>query len=137
MTRRSDPPDAVVQPDPVVLDGDTLTPRRVALIAREGAEARLAPAARARNDAARATLAALIESGADLYGVSTGVGALREHRINPDERASSGIAVLRSHAGGAGRALPATLVRAAMATRANQLAAGGAGVTAELLDALV
>jgi histidine ammonia-lyase len=120
-----------------VLDGDTLTPRRVALIAREGAEAQLAPAARARNDAARATLAALIDSGADLYGVSTGVGALREHRIDPRERASSGIAVLRSHAGGAGRALPATLVRAAMATRANQLAVGGAGVAAELLDALV
>lgn len=137
MAPASDPPDAVVQPDPVVLDGDTLTPRRVTLIAREGALAELTPEARARNDVARASLAALIEAGADLYGVSTGVGALREHRVEPGDRAGSGLALLRSHAGGAGRALPASLVRAAMATRANQLAAGGAGVSAELLDALV
>src|SRR5581483_9305185 len=45
--------------------------------------------------------------------------------------------LLRSHACGAGRVLTAELVRAAMATRANQLAAGGAGVAGELLDALV
>ncbi|HLI61035.1 MAG TPA: aromatic amino acid ammonia-lyase [Solirubrobacteraceae bacterium] len=137
MTPIAQPPGAILQPEPVVLDGDTLTPRRVALIAREGALAVLAPQARARNDAARATLAALIESGAELYGVSTGVGALRGHRVAADDRAGSGLALLRSHAGGAGRPLPATLVRAAMAARANQIAAGGAGVSAELLDALV
>jgi hypothetical protein len=45
VTRASDPPDAVIHPDPVVLDGDTLTPRRVGLIAREGALAQLAPEA--------------------------------------------------------------------------------------------
>jgi histidine ammonia-lyase len=137
VARPVDPPEAVVHPDPVVLDGDTLTPRRVALIAREGAEARLAPEARARNDAARATLAALLDSGAELYGVSTGVGALREQLVDPRDQAGTGFALLRSHAGGAGRPLPAHLVRAAMATRANQLAAGGAGVSAELLDTLV
>jgi histidine ammonia-lyase len=133
----ADPPEAVLQPDPVVLDGETLTPGRVALIAREGAEARLAPQARARNDRARETLAALIESGAALYGVSTGVGALREHAVDPAEWAGTGLSLLRSHAGGAGHALPAPLVRAAMAARANQLGAGGAGVSAGLLDALV
>lgn len=137
MPPAADPPEAVLQPDPVVLDGDTLTPRLVALIAREGAEARLAPQARARNDRARETLAALIASGAALYGVSTGVGALREHAVDPAEWAGTGLSLLRSHAGGAGRPLPASLVRAAMAARANQLAAGGAGVSAGLLDALV
>jgi len=133
----AEPPEAVLAPEPVVLDGDTLTPRLVARIAREGAEARLAPQARARNDRARETLAALIASGAALYGVSTGVGALREHPVDPADRAGTGLSLLRSHAAGAGRPLPATLVRAAMAARANQLAAGGAGVSAELLDALV
>ncbi len=137
MAPPTDPPEAVVQPDPVVLDGDTLTPRRVALIAREGAEALLAPEARARNDVARESLAALLASGAELYGVSTGVGALREHPVDPGDQAGTGLALLRSHAGGAGRPLPATLVRAALTTRANQLAAGGAGVSAELLDTLV
>jgi histidine ammonia-lyase len=50
----------------VVLDGATLTPREVALIAREGAEARLAPEARARNDAARGAIADLLARGDDL-----------------------------------------------------------------------
>ena len=45
--------------------------------------------------------------------------------------------LLRSHAGGAGRELSDELVRAAMAVRANQIGAGGAGVATELLDALV
>jgi histidine ammonia-lyase len=44
---------------------------------------------------------------------------------------------LRSHACGAGWPLRAERVRAAMATRANQLGAGGAGVAPGLLDGLV
>src|SRR4029077_16284148 len=43
----------------------------------------------------------------------------------------------RSHACGAGLILTAPVVRAAMATRANQIGAGGAGVASELLDTLV
>jgi histidine ammonia-lyase len=133
----SSPPVTARPPDPVVLDGDTLTAGHIASVAREGAEARLPAAARARNDAARATIETLLESGVELYGVSTGVGALRERRVAPGERRTHSLSLLRSHAGGAGAPLPATLVRAAMATRANQIAAGGAGVAAELLAALV
>ena len=45
--------------------------------------------------------------------------------------------LLRSHAAGAGPLLGDDVVRAAMAARANQIGAGGAGVTPALLDALV
>jgi histidine ammonia-lyase len=45
--------------------------------------------------------------------------------------------LLRSHACGAGRVLPVALVRAAMATRANQIGAGGAGIADELLSGVV
>jgi histidine ammonia-lyase len=130
-------PTVAAHPQPVVLDGDTLTPRHVALIARDGAEAQLSPEARTRNDVARATIQTLLDSGVDLYGVSTGVGALRERRVAPQDRATHALSLLRSHAGGAGPPLPAALVRAAMATRANQIAAGGAGVADELLQALI
>jgi histidine ammonia-lyase len=123
-------PTAAAPPDPVVLDGDTLTARHVALIAREGAEARLSAEARGRNDVARTTIETLLDSGVDLYGVSTGVGALRERRVEPEDRGTHALSLLRSHAGGAGAPLRATLVRAAMATRANQIAVGGAGVGA-------
>ena len=62
-------------PAPVVLDGAALTPKGVALIAREGAEARLGNGARDRNDRARDAIHALLARGDELYGVTTGVGS--------------------------------------------------------------
>jgi histidine ammonia-lyase len=121
----------------ILLDGATLTPDAVVRIARSGAPVELAAEARERNAAARRAVAAVLARGEELYGASTGVGPLREHHVEADDRAEHQLGLLRSHACGAGRELPAELVRAAMATRANQLGAGGAGVTDELLDALV
>jgi histidine ammonia-lyase len=121
----------------ILLDGATLTPDAVVRIARSGAPVELAAEARERNAAAHRAVAAVLARGEELYGASTGVGPLREHHVEADDRADHQLGLLRSHACGAGRELPAELVRAAMATRANQLGAGGAGVTDELLDALV
>jgi histidine ammonia-lyase len=109
----------------------------VARIAREGATAELAAEARSRNDAARQAADAVLDRGEELYGVTTGVGPLRGHRLDEEERAAHQIRLLRSHACGAGWPLRTERVRAAMATRANQLGAGGAGVAPELLDGLV
>lgn len=122
---------------PVILDGATLTPKRVALIARAGAAAQLSREARERNDRARDAIAALLARGGELYGVTTGVGALRAYRVPKNRREQYSVSLLRSHACGAGDPLPATVVRAAMATRANQIGVGGAGVAAELLEGLV
>ena len=137
-------PPAAVTPAPrlrpervVILDGATLTPRDVALIARDGAVARLSDEARTRNDGARRAIATLLARGDELYGVTTGVGALRDYRVPEQERERHSLGLLRSHACGAGRPLPAQIVRAAMATRANQIGAGGAGVAEELLDGLI
>ena len=121
----------------IVLDGESLTPGAVAAVARDGEAVALAPAARARNADARATLAALLERGEDVYGATTGVGALRDRQIDPPDREQLQWNLLRSHAVDAGPALPADVVRAAMVVRANQLGAGGAGVAEDLLDALV
>jgi histidine ammonia-lyase len=131
------PPSAAAPPGSVILDGATLTPKAVAQIARDGARTQLSDEARGRNDRARRALNALLERGDDLYGVSTGVGALRGYRVPEADRERYSLALLRSHACGAGNPLPAQVLRAAMATRANQLGAGGAGVAAELLDGLV
>lgn len=121
----------------IVLDGATLSPAAVAAIARHGASVALAPEARSRNDAARDAIARLLATGEHIYGVSTGVGALRGHRVAEEDREGYSVRLLRSHACGAGRPLATELVRAAMATRANQIGAGGAGVAHELLRALV
>jgi histidine ammonia-lyase len=125
------------RPSTVLLDGATLTPDGVAAIARDGAEARLSARARQRNDAARDAIATLLARGDDLYGVTTGVGALRAYRVPKGSRERYSLGLLRSHACGAGLVLSVPVVRAAMATRANQIGAGGAGIADELLKTLV
>jgi len=121
----------------IVLDGATLMPADVDAAARRGAPVELAPVARARNDTARQTIAALLERGEGLYGATTGVGALRDRAIADEDRERFQWNLLRSHAVSAGRPLAPELVRAGMVVRANQLGAGGAGVVAGLLDGLV
>jgi len=48
----------------------------------------LADEARSRNDAARLAADAVLERGQELYGVTTGVGPLREYRLDDEERVS-------------------------------------------------
>jgi len=121
----------------IVLGGTSLTPADVAAVARDGGAVELSPAARERNAAARAAIAAHLERGGALYGASTGVGALRDRQVAEGEREQLQLNLLRSHAVSAGAPLSPVLVRAGMVVRANQLGAGGAGVAPELLDALV
>ena len=122
---------------PIVLDGATLTPEAVAAVARRSCPVELASEARARNEEARRSIAALLERGEALYGATTGVGALRDRVIGDADRERFQWNLLRSHAVSAGRPLSIEHVRAGMVTRANQLGAGGAGVAPALLDALV
>jgi histidine ammonia-lyase len=120
-----------------VLDGATLTPAALALVARAQVPVRLAPEARERNESAARTVAALLGRGEPLYGANTGVGALSGRGLTGEELAEHALRLLRSHAAGGGPLLARDLVRAAMATRANQIGAGGAGIAPGLLDALV
>jgi histidine ammonia-lyase len=121
----------------IVLDGATLTPGAVSSVARDRAPVELAPAARERNQEARAAIAALLERGEPLYGATTGVGALRDRAIGDADRERFQWNLLRSHAVSAGRPLAPEVVRAGMVVRANQLGAGGAGVAPALLDGLI
>jgi histidine ammonia-lyase len=121
----------------VVLDGRAFEPAHVAAVVREGRPVSLGEEARARNAAAAAALDELIEGDTEVYGVTTGVGALRTRVISRGERPGQQLRLLRSHSCGAGRPLAPELVRATMVVRANQLGVGGAGVSTELLDALV
>jgi histidine ammonia-lyase len=121
----------------VRIDGRGLTPAGVAAVACEGAAVELAPEAAARNRAAAEAVAAILARGDPLYGVTTGVGVLRTRGVEGAERPDMQLRLLRSHAGGGGALLAPDVVRAAMVVRANQLGAGGAGVSPALLAALV
>jgi histidine ammonia-lyase len=121
----------------VVLDGRSLTTAAVGAVACEGASVTLDEAASARNAAAARGVDDLLERGEPIYGVTTGVGGFRSRAVPPQDRPGQQLRLLRSHACGAGRLLPPEAVRAAMVVRANQLGAGGAGVSDDLLRALV
>jgi histidine ammonia-lyase len=121
----------------IALDGRTLTPATVVAIVRGRAEAGIDDAARERNAAAERLVRALLARGDLLYGVTTGVGALRSSPAASEDPGDHQWRLVRSHAGGGGAPLPAEVVRAAMVVRVNQIGAGGAGIGDAVLDGLL
>ena len=121
----------------VVLDGRTLHPaawwRSRAAAPRPGS----APPRASATAAAERLVCELLERGELLYGMSTGVGvaALRAVRARGPRRPP--VAARAQPRGRRRGAAPGEVVRAAMAVRANQIGAGGAGVGDALLDALL
>jgi histidine ammonia-lyase len=108
----------------------------VAAVASGRAGVRLDAAARARNAATHAALNMLVAGGTPVYGVTTGVGALHDRKVALTDAPAHQRRLLETHAAGAGEPLRPSLVRAAMAVRANQIGAGGAGASDHLLVAL-
>jgi histidine ammonia-lyase len=121
----------------VLLDGERLTLDEIVQIADHGAEVALAPAARARVNAARTVVDACAEGDSPVYGVNTGFGSFAETRIGRHDLAELQVNLLRSHAAGVDTPLPVRAVRATMALRANVLAKGYSGIRLDTLDALV
>ncbi|MBK7862463.1 MAG: aromatic amino acid lyase [Archangiaceae bacterium] len=120
-----------------VLDGESLTPAELAEVARSRMPVSLADAGRRRNEQAHQSTRALQQAGAAVYGMSTGVGALKTESLGSIASDEQQLRLLRSHAGGAGEPVSAELGRATLAVRINQLARGGAGVHPSLLDGLL
>jgi histidine ammonia-lyase len=90
----------------------------------------LAPVRRARRD-----LDAAQADGA-VYGLTTGVGALRHVTIEADDADSHALRLWRSHAAGFGPELTDDVARGTMLVRLHQLLRGGSGVDPRLVQAL-
>lgn len=118
------------------LDGRTLTPGGIAAVARHRTGVALHADARARVESAHRSARALVARGERLYGRTTGVGALLGEGVG-DTGDEHDLGLLRSHAAGTGEQLAPDVARAMLVVRANQLAAGGAGVSPRVVDALV
>ncbi len=118
----------------IVLDGASLSCEMVVSVARDRANLAIAPGVLDRVRAAQQA-AVRVASQRTVYGRGTGVGAnvIVAGSLDGEDQ----LALLRSHACGAGPLVDEVLCRAALVTRANQLAAGGSGVAAQLLDALI
>jgi histidine ammonia-lyase len=123
-------------PEPIVLDGSSLTLDQVVAIA-QGADAVLAPAAMPAMRRSRAAVEGFLARGEIIYGVTTGFGAFKDRVIPLEQVVALQRNLLRSHAAGVGPPLPETHVRALLAVRANTLALGHSGVRVELVEGLL
>ncbi|WP_433305727.1 aromatic amino acid lyase [Actinoplanes sp. CA-030573] len=116
----------------VRLDGQTLTVAALVAIASGHAEVTVDPAALALVDRRHALLLAARAHGA-VYGANTGVGANRNER---SDAVDHGLRLLRSHCAAVGPVEDDQTARAAMATRLNQILAGGSGISRRVAQAL-
>ncbi len=123
--------------DPVVLDGESLTPETVARVAREDAPVEVADVARDRVRAARERVRQVVDSGETVYGVNTGFGEMVEERIDGEDLRRLQANLVRSHASGTGRECTREEVRALLVTRVNALLVGNSGVREGIVDRLV
>ena len=120
----------------VTIDDGPLSLADLCAVAR-GAHLQLGPAARARIADARAVVDEAVDGPDLIYGLNTGLGHMRDVRV---DRGTLGLyqeVIVRSHVGAIGRPLPTDVVRAAIAVRINGFARGGSGISPAVADGLV
>jgi histidine ammonia-lyase len=109
-------------------------------VARRGRLVVFGPEARARVQAARQAVDAIVDAGDSapaVYGINTGFGALAETRIGHRDVIALQKNLVRSHACGVGPDLGRSEVRAMMLLRAQVVALGHSGVRVDVVDLLV
>ncbi len=85
----------------------------------------------------RLVLEQILSTGTQVYGISTGFGALVSSTVAPEMQRHLQVNLLRSHAAGTGPDLPPEVVRGAIAVRANGLMLGHSGVRPLVIEHLV
>jgi phenylalanine ammonia-lyase len=124
---------------PVRLDGHSLALDDVAAVARGDAGAVLSDArdVRAAIAASRDLRDELVESGAPVYGVTTGFGDSVFRQIAPEKAAALQAHVVENLGNGTGPTASVATARAVVLIRANTLARGHSGVRVELVERLL
>jgi len=121
----------------VVLDGGPLRLEDVAAVARDGAPVRVGAEAARRVAESRRFVDELAGTAAPVYGITTGVGKLKDVVIPRDHRDELQRNLVLSHAGGVGAPLSETETRAVMLLLAASLARGASGVRRDVVDLVV
>jgi histidine ammonia-lyase len=121
----------------VIIDGGPLPLEAVEAVARHHAPVELSAGARRVLSAGRAFVERLGADPAPVYGITTGVGKLKDTLIPAPERARLQRNLVLSHAGGVGAALGEEEVRALILLLAASLARGASGVRPEVVERLV
>src|SRR2546421_489638 len=127
----------MLSPLPVTLDGRSLSPSDVVAGARRGERVSRGPQGKPRLERARALVDRLVAEDRVVYGLTTGVGALKNVRIPPADTRQLQRNLFMSHAVGVGPPLPEEQVRAGMLVRINQFCQGTSGVSPAVAQQLV
>ncbi|WP_256683942.1 histidine ammonia-lyase [Halococcus qingdaonensis] len=123
--------------EPVVLDGESLTPQGVAAVARHDRPVAIADSAREAVRESRARVEDVLDSDETVYGLNTGFGQLVTEHIPEGDREQLQTNLIRSHASGVGRELEREEVRAMLLTRINALVKGYSGIREVVVDHLL
>jgi histidine ammonia-lyase len=124
----------------VAVGVEPLTRAQLVAVARGFETVALSDEVLTRLERQRSAIEALVESGAPVYGLSTGFGSLATTFISPEERRDLQRSLIRSHAAGVGSEVETEVVRAMMVSRLTNLCSGVSGVrpsTAEAYAALL
>jgi histidine ammonia-lyase len=121
----------------VVVGNEALSPADVVAVARRMAPTRLDGSVGKAIEASRAIVERHLGGDRPIYGLNTGIGALADTRIPPEDLEQLQRNIIRSHAAGAGEFLPREVVRAMMLLRARTLAAARSGVRLDVVERLL
>ena len=121
----------------LILTGAGLTVEDVAAVARDGLLVALSGEATGRMTAASELAARLAEGDEPVYGLNTGVGALRGVRQSAQDAGRFSRLTIQSHRTSHGDPLPGEVGRAALLHRVNALCRGRSMVRPEVAEAFV
>ena len=118
---------------PITVGDDALTVGRLVELAVRGGPYQLGDGAAARIAEGRAIVERLLASNTEAYGVTTGVGSQKDHRVSVADVHDFNRKLVRGHATRVpGPVVPARVVRAAMLVLLQQFSSGASGVSLEL-----
>ncbi|BCG59348.1 histidine ammonia-lyase [Paenibacillus sp. URB8-2] len=121
----------------IQLDGDSLTLKQVAGAIFSGDKVKISDEARVKVNQSRAIIDAIVKQGRSVYGVTTGFGKFSDTVISAKDAEKLQLNLIRSHACAVGELLPPDTVRTMLLLRANALAKGYSGITADALQLLI
>jgi histidine ammonia-lyase len=121
----------------VVIDGESLSLDQLVLVARSNEPVSISGAAIERMRQSRLKVERVLARDDAVYGMTTGLGQLKRHRVAAAEAPEFNRRLIDSHLVGHGLAVPDELVRGTMLRLANGFAKGTVGVRPMLAQRLV
>jgi histidine ammonia-lyase len=121
----------------VLIDGSSLTAAELVAVARDREPIALAPGTVERMAESRARVEQVLAQGEPVYGMTTGLGQHKRHRIAAGEIELFNRQLIDNHRVGHGDPAPADVVRATIVRLANGFAKGTTGVRPLLAQRLI